>query len=88
MRGSITVLHNDREFGFILGEDGCEIYFDRAGLKGTKFEALSVGQWVDYEIQSGDWARATNVRISEKNRRNETPRPEEKITERKGRSNA
>ena len=88
MQGSITALHNDRKFGFILGEDGCEIYFDRTGLRGTKFETLSVGQWVEYEIQSGDWARSVNVRISEKNKCVENPKSEGKTTERKARSNA
>jgi cold shock CspA family protein len=63
VRGSITGLLRKQGCGFILGEDGCEIYFDRSTLNGTEFVALSVGQWVEFDLQYGfKRLRAKNVR--------------------------
>jgi len=62
MRGSITQLHRKQGSGFILGEDGCEVYFDRSALNGSDIARLSVGQWVEYELQDGfDRLRATKI---------------------------
>ena len=64
MRGSITRLLRKQGWGFILGEDGCEAYFDRSGVNGPEIGSLSVGQWVEYELQYGfERLRATNVKI-------------------------
>lgn len=63
MRGSITRLLRKRGSGFVLGEDGCEAYFDKPALEGTDFALLSVGQWVEYEVQYGfERLRAINLR--------------------------
>jgi cold shock CspA family protein len=63
MRGSITKLLRKRRCGFVLGEDGCEAYFDESALDGTGSTSLSVGQWVEYELQFGfERLRAINVR--------------------------
>ena len=63
MRGSITRLVKKQGFGFILGEDGCEVYFERTGLNGLDIAGLSVGKWVEYEIQYGfERLRAVNVK--------------------------
>lgn len=62
MRGSITQLSRKEGYGFILGEDGCEVYFDRSALNGSDIAGLSVGQWVEYEPQDGvERLRATNI---------------------------
>lgn len=75
MRGSITRLQQNREFGFILGEDGCELYFDRTGIGGATVDALSVGQWVEFEVQRGtDRLRAVNIKVFNGNGRFETPK--------------
>ena len=64
MRGSITQLQKNREFGFILGEDGCELYFDGTALNGTSIEALAVGQWVEYEVRFGpERLRAIYIKV-------------------------
>ena len=64
MRGSITRLLRKRGCGFILGEDGCEVYFDRSALNGSDIAGLSVGQWVEYELQYGlERLRGTNIKI-------------------------
>ena len=67
MRGSITGLLRKQRSGFILGEDGCEIYFERSALNGMEFTALSVGQWVEFELQYGfERLRAANIRPLQK----------------------
>ena len=53
MRGSLTRLVKKAGYGFILGEDGCEVYFHQASLEGVDFRSLSVGEWVEYEVQFG-----------------------------------
>ena len=64
MRGSITQLFRKKGCGFILGEDGREAYFDRSGVNSSEIAALSVGQWIEYELQYGfERLRATNIKI-------------------------
>jgi hypothetical protein len=61
MRGSVTELMKNR--GYILGEDGCVIYFDEHSLDSSDFRALAVGGWVEYEEQYwGERIRAVKVR--------------------------
>ncbi len=42
----------DRSFGFIEGEQG-ELFFHCSAVKGTTFEALRVGQGVEYTVGRG-----------------------------------
>jgi CspA family cold shock protein len=61
LQGTIKKL-TDRGFGFIEGERG-EIFFHSSSVEGTTFEALSVGQQVEYEKGSGPKGpRAEHVR--------------------------
>ncbi len=63
MRGSITKLVKKRGCGFVLGEDGCEVYFDQASLDGVDLRALSIGEWVEYELHFGaERLRAARLR--------------------------
>lgn len=63
MRGSVTRLVKDMAYGFILGEDGCEVYFDRNSTNGVELASLSVGEWVEFSVASGsERPRAVNVR--------------------------
>lgn len=63
MRGTITKLLRKRGCGFVLGEDGCEAYFEEPAVNGNDFASLSVGQWVEYEVQYGfERLRAVNLR--------------------------
>lgn len=64
MRGSITRLFRKQGCGFILGEDGYEVYFDRSALNGAEIAEVSVGQWVEYEVQYGfERLRGTAIKI-------------------------
>ena len=61
-QGTIKKL-TDRGFGFIDGEKG-DIFFHSSSLEGTTFDALTVGQQVEYEEGSGPKGpRAENVRL-------------------------
>ncbi len=63
MRGSVTELTNNQEYGRILGEDGCELYFDENSLDGVDIRALSAGDWVEYQEEYwGTRVRAVKVR--------------------------
>jgi len=63
MRGSVTRLVEKGRSGFILGEDGCEIYFDETSTDDLFLPSLSVGDWVEYETgYIGDRLRAILIR--------------------------
>ena len=52
-KGSITTLFAALKTGFILGDDGNEIFFDRSALNSVPFEKLRIGQRVSYQVQLG-----------------------------------
>lgn len=61
VRGSITRIVKKQGFGFILGEDGCEVYFERTALKGIDIHSISVGQWVEYGVRFGVRTQAVDI---------------------------
>jgi cold shock CspA family protein len=52
-KGSITTLFAALQTGFILGDDGDEIFFDHSALSSVAFEKLRIGQRVSYQVQLG-----------------------------------
>lgn len=63
MRGSVTELMNNRGYGRILGEDGCELFFDETSLDARDLRVLTIGDWVEYQEQDwGEHTRAIKVR--------------------------
>ena len=63
MRGSVTRVLRTQGCGFILAEDGCEIYFDSSGLESMEIDDVQVGYWVDLKLQDGwERLRAVNIR--------------------------
>jgi len=64
VRGSITRLMRKQGCGFILGEDGCEVYFDQSATKGLDVGRFFVGLWVEFDIQYGfERLRAVDIRL-------------------------
>ena len=62
-RGWVRILIRSRGYGCILGEEGCELYFDENSIEPTDFRAISVGDQVEYEEQRwSEHVRAVNVR--------------------------
>ena len=63
--GTIKRLVRDRGFGFILGQDGTELFFHRSALQGQGFDALAEGQAVEFDVERGDKGpRAANVKVA------------------------
>jgi len=64
MRGSITRLSKKLGCGFILGEDGCEAYFDLSSLEGIDIRLLAIGKAVEYQEHfAHERLRAARIRI-------------------------
>lgn len=62
--GTIKKLVRDRGFGFILGQDGTEIFFHRSAIQGQGFDALAEGEAVEFEVERGDKGpRAVNLKV-------------------------
>ena len=51
-QGTIKKLVSDKGFGFIQGDRG-DMFFHHSAVRGTTFEALNVGQVVEYEEGQG-----------------------------------
>ncbi|MDD5194229.1 MAG: cold shock domain-containing protein [Candidatus Omnitrophica bacterium] len=63
--GKIKKLVRERGFGFISDSEGKEFFFHQTGVLESKFDALSEGQAVEFEIESSPKGpRAVNVKIS------------------------
>lgn len=69
MRGLVTRLNKKLGCGFILGEDGCEAYFDLSSLEGMDIRALSIGKAVEYQEHfRHERLRATSVKVLQNSR--------------------
>ncbi len=63
--GTIKRLVRERGFGFILGQDGTEIFFHRSAVQGDGFDALAEGQAVEFDVEKGEKGpRAANLKVS------------------------
>mgnify|MGYP000947722855 CR=1 FL=1 len=61
-QGTIKKLVVDKGFGFIDGERG-DMFFHCSEVQDAKFETLTVGQTVEYEVGQGPKGpRATSIR--------------------------
>ncbi|MFC1592734.1 cold-shock protein [Candidatus Omnitrophota bacterium] len=62
--GKIKKLVSDRGFGFISDTDGREVFFHQSGLAEAKFDVLSEGQDVEFEVENSQKGpRAINIKI-------------------------
>jgi len=63
--GTIKRLVRERGFGFILGQDGTELFFHRSALQGEGFDTLTEGQAVEFEVERGaKGPRAANMKVA------------------------
>jgi CspA family cold shock protein len=51
--GKVKRLIQERGFGFIVADDGREIFFHRSGVEGITFEGLQEGERVSFEVERG-----------------------------------
>ena len=64
MEGKVKWFDSKKGYGFIIAEDGKEIFVHYTGIVKEGFKALVEGQLVTYEIGSGDKGeQAVNVQI-------------------------
>ncbi len=61
MTGRIKSLGAGNACGFIRAEDGGSVYFHAAAVLAHDIAALSVGQFVTFDLESGACPRAANV---------------------------
>ena len=65
MKGTIKRLIRERGFGFIVAEDGKEVFFHRSALENEGFDALAEGTSVEFNLESGPKGpRAVNVKVA------------------------
>jgi CspA family cold shock protein len=61
-KGTIKKLVRERGFGFISDADGKEVFFHQTGVLDNKFESLTEGQEVAFDVESSQKGpRAINV---------------------------
>ena len=64
LEGKIKRLIRERGFGFIVAEDGNEVFFHRSALEKGNFDALEEGASVEFNLEKGPKGpRATNVTV-------------------------
>ena len=56
--------HNDKGYGVIEDEDGCDVYFPHEVVEGRRgFDDLRRGQTVEYTLENAPYVRAESVRL-------------------------
>ena len=67
MNGRVKWFDSKKGYGFIIAEDGKEIFVHYTGIIKEGFKALSEGQEVEYELSDGDkGVQAVEVKLVEK----------------------
>ena len=54
LQGTVKWFNNKRGWGFIVKEDGEDIFVHYSAIKGDGFKTLDEGQRVQFEIEKGD----------------------------------
>ena len=54
LQGTVKWFNNKRGWGFIVKEDGEDIFVHYSAIKGEGFRSLDEGQRVQFEIENGD----------------------------------
>ncbi|MBP3455264.1 MAG: cold-shock protein [Alistipes sp.] len=67
MTGKVKWFDSKKGYGFIIGEDGKEIFVHFSGIVKDGFKSLVEGQTVTYEVGEGaKGAQAVNVNVVER----------------------
>jgi CspA family cold shock protein len=61
MKGKVKMYNTERNFGFITGDDGKDVYVQASSVEGGA--VLAPGDAVEYEVEAGERGpRAKNVK--------------------------
>ena len=64
MKGTVKFFKEDKQFGFITGEDGKEYFVHKSGL--TEGTVINKDDTVEFDVEQGDRGpKAVNVRLAE-----------------------
>ena len=64
IKGEIKTLIRGRGYGFIMAEDGREIFFHETGLIDIEYDSLEQGQQVEFDVEKGPKGlRAVSVKL-------------------------
>jgi CspA family cold shock protein len=62
-KGTVKRIMRERGFGFILAEDGREIFFHRSELQNVDFDELGEGDHLEFTIVKGEKGpQATDIK--------------------------
>ena len=53
-KGTVKWFNNEKGYGFIIGEDGKDIFVHYSGIKGDGFKTLDIDQKVEYRTVQGE----------------------------------
>jgi CspA family cold shock protein len=53
-KGTVKWFNNEKGYGFIIGEDGKDIFVHYSGIKGDGFRTLDADQKVEYRTAQGE----------------------------------
>jgi CspA family cold shock protein len=53
MTGTVKWFNNAKGFGFIVRDDGGDIFVHYSGIRGDGFKSLNEGQRVQFEVANG-----------------------------------
>jgi len=53
-KGTVKRIMRERGFGFILAEDGREVFFHRSELQNVDFNELKEGDHLEFTVAKGD----------------------------------
>jgi CspA family cold shock protein len=63
MNGSVKWFDESKGYGFLVGDDGKDVFVHYSEIQGNGFKTLSEGDQVSYDLEQGDkGAKAVNVK--------------------------
>ncbi|MBZ5529547.1 MAG: cold-shock protein [Acidobacteriia bacterium] len=63
-KGKVKWFNDKRGYGFIMAEDGEDVFVDRSDIQGEGFKSLTEGDQVEFEVtKDAKGPHAVNVKV-------------------------